>query len=426
VLCGFKRRASEILFAQLSKNMTDDDSAISSVFQFEYNALTPVQQKRWRILTSPLMTQRWWRSLLFDGCVVAGGAALFLVDETQCIGDVGDIDVWVPLKGADKQSLIALYVKTLIKHCKSRNLDVSHRITTSIATVTTSLMTIQFIASRNESAETILQKFDYDVVQCAVLTDGQNQIGTVVSRAAKQCHIDRVVKFQNVRPWLYARHPVGKREEIRRMHEDSRTRKLERKGFHVGQLPDNFIVPQQHQCDRTHDKRRKYIMHFVDTVLSNRDIATLESMICFDRGAIQNYVLEHDGDRTTCNSIVGMQQNTAEKQAATIDDNSLWNWQRVKTCWRDNKRRTCHFAFLSAKKRYESSAATDRKVFYALRNLKMLGDASFSLRQVFNSVWSDANKVGEVDPFYFTMITSEPVTIETLLRDIKRFFGIIC
>lgn len=214
------------------------------------------QIKRFEMLVERTGPPAWWIHVLSSGAFIAGGASLFVADTAQCIGTVGDIDVWAPVEPV----VLLEWITALCSHYDS--LDLAWFVNPRGATVTvyTSRMNVQFIRiDQQQDLHAIISRFDLTYLQCALR-------GRFSSAAAAPAvgglEIELISTKEAVASWktrrtTWSKH--GTRCWIGREMGDGicaaffeRLEKMARKGFWIGYKPEYYRLPAPHQCDHEH------------------------------------------------------------------------------------------------------------------------------------------------------------------------------
>lgn len=206
---------------------------------------------RWRIVSQLLISNdQWWAELFAAGAFIAGGAALFVAEKTQCVRDVGDIDIWWP----DSNASLSRCVSRMIDYFVDDAVDYVWWAHGSILTVVRSTMRVQFIRIRPTRPEVFINRFDLDYVQVAIcpfqyidedatVTAG---LGILVTDAAEKSWESRYTRWnKNSKSWRPLRS-----DDVTTLIK--RVQKAGKKGFNVH--PSNSERPQRcvHLCGSSH------------------------------------------------------------------------------------------------------------------------------------------------------------------------------
>lgn len=380
--------------------------------QFENALLSNEQEERWRKLTRPIMTQRWWKNILLEGCIVAGGAALYVLDEQQSINDVGDIDIWIPLVCEDESPLFKKYVTEIVSFCKARYWRYNCVLKNTLITINTPVMALQLIASFKHQPQDILRNFDYDAVQCAILSDKNDQIHGMRSLAAIEAHKTRIIQWKNKRLWKFAKFG-GRAKEIQKERDQQRRCKLRNKNFCVigEKRPPSKKIIDSDEKDVREENFSFDRFGECDRNLSEEEWEKLGKMHTFS-------IPEYIEDALTKEFKFQYRMQLRKDSEFTVCPK--WDWCELFPI-RHSANNT--FARFSALKKSDDS----RKTSLGLRNLELLADARNDIETVFNSVLSDANKVNNIDPFEaydLLMNRQKYLNEESLIQLIRRHFDL--
>ena len=216
--------------------------------------LQGVQEQRFHILTSYVGCSDWWKKIFLSGACIAGGAAMFVADEVQCICDVGDVDIWMP-----RHVDMTPHVESLCKWLVDNSIDYGIRIQNHMVTILNPIINIQFISAIYEfGIAAVLDGFDYDCVQAAIYmhVDKQLRSGTEIctvhllcSERAIESYKTRENKWINLRRWKF-----NKFLELQSTFSEERIRqrefKMQRKKFFKRGC--TVIDVEKHVCLKQH------------------------------------------------------------------------------------------------------------------------------------------------------------------------------
>ena len=203
-------------------------------------------------------SEEWWNSVFNDGGFVAGGAASFVADPCQCIGALGDIDIWAPVH----VSTIWRWVDALVTLYALRGIEYKvYADAPSNFTVATAYMSVQFIRLHmNARSLDIIRRFDFTYVQAAlykVAADDDAPFSGLVLLHTVEAHTAfetrRLVAIPNSLVWNGAG-AVDNRRMMVRME------KAARKGFTLASATDRQLMhpwPEPHVCDLGHRRANK-------------------------------------------------------------------------------------------------------------------------------------------------------------------------
>lgn len=315
-----------------------------SVVQFSFEAA----RKSFRLFDATFGYE-WWHSVLSAGFFMAGGAAVFIADPSQCICNVGDIDLFAIGSAAD----LATHVQSLASILVAKRVPYCIRYSQGSVSVLNGLLNVQFLRAKlDDTPESILLSFDFDYTQVGVFMshqvaapavssyqipvaapgvgyyDAHTAVQLAAGRAESSDTADLmllfteaallawqtgVVRCQNVTSWMtdgFASYRQTGEELIARAARiDHRLTKLHQKGYsrhgtaRERRLHDcgNFVfgerVYAQNEtgaCHHYNHNNRTNDMHLRENAqLSQRDLSTISSVSAFDRAA---YYREALGD----------------------------------------------------------------------------------------------------------------------------------
>lgn len=152
------------------------------------------------------------------GIFIAGGAALYVLDQQQKTWHLGDVDFWVPPEQDE-------FVKSLVHGYSGRRLiDFSSR----IIYLHIERVKIQFIRmDPGMTVRDLLNGFDYDVVQCAIIDEKY----CMTSWAFLSSLESRKIHWKNVSQTHRSRHQNSVRKN-----------KLRWKGFNYGTWDNSPVI----------------------------------------------------------------------------------------------------------------------------------------------------------------------------------------
>lgn len=123
-------------------------------------------KRRFDILTGKLTTdENFWTAVFALGGFIAGGAALFVGDDRQCINDVGDIDIWLPASSAAIEDLVTY----LFHWFQESHIDYACWWGDAVCTIERETMRVQFIRIKPTRPEVHINSFDLTYVQAAIV-----------------------------------------------------------------------------------------------------------------------------------------------------------------------------------------------------------------------------------------------------------------
>lgn len=404
-----------------------------SATEFTERPLSDDETARLRLLADCVATNAWWTRLLDERCVVAGGAALFVVHASQCLANVGDVDVWVP---ADCGERLGVYVRELVHWLSERARAYVVRVQPSMVTVTNGLLTVQFIKTTEGSdPRALLSGFDVDYVQCALRRFASGQPTTVViSQASQRAHTTGVVRMHNRREWQFARLRGADRQRAEKMHAKKREERWKQKGFvrlYEDDAEDKMVTQEVHVCRREHrvqvedDTIRNAAAHSSGTSYWNAfpddAVAAVDGMCVRPASVVTEEYRDDSDDEEVDAADIRAEETTRQAQTTApppkeeeeavcpakkvrlqeVTPNpfrpaSDWvAWPRLPRIRAPLDRAYYTDAYEKAQRRYdEGNCANPTKVWFGLRNLQMLRDPRIPLSQVQTSVQSDALKSG--------------------------------
>jgi len=264
---------------------------------FQSIPLTGVLADRFTILTNYVGSNEWWTSIFDCGVCIAGGAAMFVADDSQCIAKVGDIDIWFP-----RTMDVTPLVESMCKWLDQNGIDHRIVIQTHIVTIYNPIINIQFVCAMKEKNLTaILDGFDYDCDQCAIYGHTTKQLRSgkelfslhlLVSSFAQEAHQSRKLKWINLRKWRFAKFPQMS-NELDRQRQRQRLAKLQEKGFNT--FPGPKIV---HNCNAFHRDPSEEYWNLMTSIHSQRFDDCKEKIIltrCEPKPAVNIDLLRQQG-----------------------------------------------------------------------------------------------------------------------------------
>lgn len=133
-----------LCFASRKKDFFKEKE-MSTPIAFRCAPLTDEQRNRFHLLVDDERDQEWWAKVFSCGAFIAGGAALFVFDKTQCVKRVGDVDIWTP-QGFPLLEMVKSYCDLL----KLRKIDAFIRLQNYIVTIVNPQRnTVSFLNFRN-------------------------------------------------------------------------------------------------------------------------------------------------------------------------------------------------------------------------------------------------------------------------------------
>ena len=381
--------------------------------KFITTPLCGVTEQRFRILIGYVGSLEWWNSVFDAGACIAGGAAMFVADQVQCICDVGDIDIWVP-KSVD----MTPFVESLCKWLEENNLDHRMRIQNHIVTVFNPVMNIQFISAKFEfNIAALLDGFDYDCVQCAiyshvdhVLRNGKSTTTPhlLVSQFAQDAHQTRQIKWINLRRWKFAKF-AEHQSSMCKERIQQRQAKIHRKHFFTNGT-DNIIV-EPHCCAIEHRVVHADYWNMICTMREKfsdfrEQIARIfvpKRNIDYVNNYVENYCesLQQNGQQVDEDNVAeyvafmleNLKLDEETFKTAKIELSQTENkWVPAPTVT-DKKRTALEHKLQQWKSLYAGRA--DKRFKFAIRNLELLVDHTVPLSAVRDSILSDACKCGQ-------------------------------
>ncbi len=367
--------------------------------------LQGIYAKRFDILTGYVGSADWWQKLFQNGACIAGGAAMFVADEVQCISDVGDIDVWMP-----RHIDMTPHIECLCQWLTENQLDHRIRIQSHMATVINPIMNVQFIsATREKGIAAVLDGFDYDCVQAAIylhvdktLRSGHEicTLHLLCSERALDSYSTRENKWINLRRWKFnrfiAQQNAISKERIRQREDKMRRKHFVLRGSNRPQI-EKHICQKEHRIpsqdywsamSRAESLRFEECREKIGTIhYPKRDPIQIDHHIEYMRSQntpedeIQEYILGFlDSlklDDETFKTAKTQMEKDSENQwvlAPSAEDKQRQNLQHRLHEWRI---------------RYPYPTLSQK---YALRNLALLVDSAVKLEEVKASILSDGLK----------------------------------
>lgn len=213
----------------------------------EYFPLTPDQVRRLgRLVTTELLT------VLLEYGVIAGGAAVFVLNSYVPFNAVGDVDVFIQ----DANRLVECF------HAVRRHWPdaVFVRQPSTIKLIVKGETPIQLVRS-SAGLEEQIRGFDIDAVQCAIVGGRGESLQACRTEMAKTAHTTRLVKYL----LEYSYNPLRLASRLRRIHRKGFS--LKRNVETVGQL--GVTLYKHHHGNFTIEERQLVVAKY-DIDLTSR------------------------------------------------------------------------------------------------------------------------------------------------------------
>lgn len=412
--------------------------------KFYSTPLKGVAEERFQILIGYVGSLEWWHNVFDAGACIAGGAAMFVADDVQCICDVGDIDIWMP-RTVD----MTPHVESLCIWLHDHGMDHRIRVQNHIVTVFNPIMNIQFISAAFETdIAMLLDGFDYDCVQCAIyfhvdrlLRNGKEitSLHLLLSKFAIEAHKSRQINWINLRRWKFSKF-ASMQNSLSKERVKQRDEKMRRKHFY--QSGTTNIKVKTHVCLRSDRIPTDGYWNMIESTNNERfpDCHEQIASIC-QKKRDQNYVNQcvqgyradgHNNDDEVGKYIIEMleslklDEETFKTAKIELTKTSKNEWVLAPTV-QDTQRLELEKE-IQKWTRFSSMTETLERQ-YALRNLKLLADPSQPLETVRDSILSDALKccnANNRDMVSFGLSMDfqmhDPTTVKGLLDLIQRTF----
>lgn len=387
---------------------------MSNPIAFGCAPLTDEQRNRFDLLVDDERDRDWWAKVFACGAFIAGGAALFVFDKTQCVKRVGDVDIWTP-RGFPLLEMVKSYCDLL----KLRKIVAFIRLQNYIVTIVNPQRNIQFLTIGDQSLQEILESFDFDCVQCAIfsrpVTDRigpvlrssssskktpKSELCVCVSNIAEEAIETRWIKWLNSIPWGFKAHHCP--EAVQKRREEHRLHKLHTKGFLRFGQPVDSTLKATHECLAKHCEYNQYWQG------DSSQLVPLDESVCTKIAEIE----KRSGDSLQEYCEGKNPQNNwvlapTWRQLVILEERK--HISRIRTMW-------------DAKK--TSSEENARKKRLALRNFDLLIEGKVPMAEVRLSILSDALKCG-VDAFGLHVDSAyhfKEDDYDTLARFVERCF----
>ncbi len=220
---------------------------------FRTHRLTEKQSERLEHLQGLLGSEIQLTDLFRNDICIAGGAALYVLDEEQSLKNLGDIDFWVPETKRE-------YVRTL---CIEYTGSSWYRETDTMTYLFLDKVQTQFIFRvPGKTIQDLLKAFDYEVNQCAIV----NSSYSITSAAFQEVCKTRQVRWRNA---CQDNYQSSYSDHSRKVRMENRKEKIRRKGFLL-----HGMLDYQHQKSHREEPHRPCWEHAEELYGSKRTAYT--------------------------------------------------------------------------------------------------------------------------------------------------------